>query len=163
VTLRRVNQREFRTAVKAQLEGLSIMAGKTPEPYQTHIPQKRGPRQPSAERRERNVNDEIREWQAKEPDITLWRNNRGEIQLDGGARLRYGIGPNGASDFIGYVSVTVTQAMVGKRVAIFCAVESKRPRGEPTDDQITFIDRIKAAGGRAGVARSAADAELIVA
>lgn len=162
MTLRRVNQREFRTAVKGQLDGLAVLAGKQPAEYQTRIPEKRAQRKPSSERGEADVNDEIRDWQFAQPNVTLWRNNRGVVELDNGGRIKYGVGPNGASDWIGFVSVTITPAMLGKVVAIFAAVEAKAPKKGPTDDQITFIDRVLAAGGRAGVARSADDAEDII-
>lgn len=162
MALRRVNQREFRTAVKAQLEGLSIMAGKTPLPYETRIPEQRGPRKPSGKPLERAVVDDIQRLSRESEDFTLWRNVSGQIALANGQRIRYGVGPPGASDFIGFVSVTVTPSMVGQRVAVFCAVEAKSESGMPTEDQMKFIFRIRKAGGRAGIARSATDAKEIV-
>lgn len=162
MALRRVNQRVFRTAVKAQLEGLSRMAGKQPEPYGAHIPVEREPRKPSKKRRERNVNDEIREWQDGQDFVTLYRNNRGAIQT-GKGWIRYGVGPNGASDWLGWVSLIITPEMVGMRVAIFTAVEAKKDGEDADENQDKFIKLVLAAGGRAGVARSAEDAEGIIA
>lgn len=163
MTLRlRPSRRDFRLAIKGQLDGLSIMAGKTPAVYTAHIPEQRGPRTPSGKRLERDVSHDIREWAQRVVDLTLWRNNRGSVELGDGKRLTYGVGPNGASDLIGFRTVVVTQAMIGKRIAQFVAVECKAAGGEPTDDQITFLDRITAAGGRAGIARSSDDAENII-
>lgn len=65
---------------------------------------------------------------------------------------------NGSSDLIGWQSVTVTPEMVGKKVAIFTAIEVKGADGRLTPDQRGFIDRIKADGGCAFMARSDQDA-----
>lgn len=163
MTLRsRPSRRDVLLANKAALDGLSRMAGREPEPFLTRIPEQRPPRKPSGRRLERDVSRDIREWVQHVADLTLWRNNRGSIELGDGKRLTYGVGPNGASDLIGYRSVTITQAMVGKRFAQFVAVECKAPGGEPSDDQNSFIGRIQAAGGIAGIARSREDAEEIV-
>lgn len=160
---KRPNRREHLEAVKSQLEGLAIMTGHAPHEYLTRIPEKRKPRVPTGNMLERDVNSDIREWARYQPDMMLWRNNRGQVELPSGARITYGVGPNGASDWIGYKSIIVTPDMVGQRIAVFLAVEAKAPRGEPTDDQITFIDRINAAGGRAGIAHNAKQAEEIIA
>lgn len=159
--LKRVSRRDHLLAVKAQLDGLAVMTGHAPHEYLTPIPAKRGPRQPTGNRLEKHVLDEIREWARYDEHVTLWRNTMGTVELPGGGMLRYGVGPNGAADFIGYRTMIVTQEMVGQRIAVFCAVEAKGPRGEPTDDQIKFIDKIRAAGGKAGIAHDAAEAKAI--
>jgi hypothetical protein len=83
----------------------------------------------------------------------LWRNNSGVAKF-GPRWVRYGVG-KGGSDHIGYLPVRVTEAMVGQIIAVFVAVESKRPKGaEYTQDQIDFIANVKAAGGIAGFAHS---------
>lgn len=48
------------------------------------------------------------------------------------APIQNGLGVHGIHDRIGVIPVTVTPAMVGKRVGLFVSVESKRPgrRGE---------------------------------
>ncbi len=158
----RLSIRDHRLAVKGQLEALGIMGGKPAAEYTTRIPEKRAPRQPSGNRLERDVVKEIASWQADEPDVTLWRNNRGDVMLASGERVRYGVGPNGACDFLGYRTIVITAAMVGAKIAQFIAVEAKSPVGQPTTDQAAFICRIIAAGGKAGVARSDADAESII-
>jgi hypothetical protein len=61
----------------------------------------------------------------------------------------------GSSDLIGWTPITVTQEMVGKKVALFTAIECKRSEGGRTSpEQQRFIDRVSAAGGIAGVANS---------
>ena len=163
MTLRsRPSRRDMVLAVRGQLQGLATLAGKAPEAFLTEVRPKRAAGKPSGKRLERDVSREIREWVQYVPDLTLWRNNRGSIELGDGKRLTYGVGPNGASDLIGFRTLVVTQQMVGKRIAQFVAVECKAPGSEPSNDQITFINRIQFAGGRAGIARSAQDAEEIV-
>jgi len=51
--------------------------------------------------------------------------------------------------------------MVGRRVAVFTAVEIKADTS-PTPEQINFIEAVQEAGGIAGVAHSADEAEGII-
>ena len=109
-----------------------------------------------------------------DPDTRLWRNNvgagwigkatvesPGRVVLHGPRRITFGLAP-GSSDLIGLRSVVVTPDMVGERVAIFCAVEVKTERGGATKEQAAFIDTVQSLGGRAGIARSVADAKIVV-
>ena len=64
----------------------------------------------------------------------------------------------GSSDLIGWTTVEITPEMVGKKVALFTAVEVKTQTGRISDDQANFIQRVREAGGIAGEARSEADA-----
>jgi hypothetical protein len=68
----------------------------------------------------------------------------------------------GSGDLIGYSSVTITPDMVGQQVAVFASVEVKAPRGRVSPEQAAFAEHIQRAGGRAGIARSVADAEAIL-
>ena len=52
--------------------------------------------------------------------------------------------------------------MVGKRAAVFTAIEVKSDTGKPSVDQLAFLDFVTAMGGIAGVARSADDALAII-
>lgn len=64
----------------------------------------------------------------------------------------------GSSDLIGWRSLDVTPEMIGRRLAVFLAIEVKAPRGRATDEQTNFLARVKNAGGLAGIARSVDDA-----
>lgn len=65
----------------------------------------------------------------------LLRNNSGALQNKLGAWVRYGLGniskklnkKQKSSDLIGWTTITITQAMVGKQIAVFTAIEVKPP------------------------------------
>jgi len=84
----------------------------------------------------------------------------GDFHVTGGRRVQFGLCP-GSSDLIGWRSIEITPDMVGKTLAIFCAVEVKTPTGRPTDDQKNFIQQVRAAGGLAGIARTVDEAVAI--
>jgi hypothetical protein len=67
----------------------------------------------------------------------------------------------GSSDLIGWTTVTVSPEMVGKRLALFTAIEVKSATGAPSPAQRNFIGAVRDAGGRAGVARDHMGAQLI--
>ena len=90
----------------------------------------------------------------------LWRNNTGCLKDQQGRPVRFGLCP-GSSDLIGYTTVEITPDMVGQRVAVFTAIEVKSATGRPTAQQLVFIEHVRQAGGRAGIARSIKDAERI--
>lgn len=93
----------------------------------------------------------------------LLRNNRGVfLTLDGERKVRAGLEAPGASDGIGWTEVEVTADMVGMKLAVFTAVETKTRTGSVDKDQRNFIQQVLAAGGLAGVARSPDDAVGIV-
>lgn len=85
---------------------------------------------------------------------SLWKNVRGVFRwLKSENKITVGIGPDGASDLIGFKSVIVTPDMVGKRVAIFTAIESKTDEGRLEKDQLDFLKAVEGYGGIAAVAR----------
>jgi hypothetical protein len=87
----------------------------------------------------------------------LFRNQVGLYKLDDGRRISSGLGP-GSSDLIGYTMVQVSPDMVGRRVAIFTAVEVKHGNGKLRPNQENFIQVINRAGGVAFVARTTEEA-----
>ena len=105
--------------------------------------------------REKAVVRKIKEWAHTRDDVRLWRNASGQIILDSGARITYGVGPNGASDFIGYCSVVITPEMVGTVIAQFVAVEAKAEDGVASDAQVAFIEKVRSEGAIALFATSA--------
>lgn len=95
-------------------------------------------------------------------DVRLWRNQCGALEDKTGRWVQFGVASPGGSDLIGYRSIVVTPDMVGQRVAIFAAIETKAPRGRVTAEQTQFIAAVTAAGGIAGVVRTVAEAEALV-
>jgi hypothetical protein len=65
---------------------------------------------------------------------------------------------DGSSDLIGWNSVLITEAMVGRTVAVFTALEIKTEKGRVSESQKNFISAVNSSGGIAGVARSESDA-----
>ena len=80
---------------------------------------------------------------------TVWRNNTGVLKDETGRPIRFGL-CNGSSDIIGMCSD-----------GVFLAVECKTAKGRASPDQERFMSRVRARGGRAGIARCAADALTI--
>ena len=91
-------------------------------------------------------------------DITRLKD--GSILIKNPRPLQAGL-CKGSSDLIGWRSVEVTPEMVGRRVALFLAVEVKGERGRATDEQRNFINRVRLDGGLAVVARTVEDAIAI--
>ena len=70
--------------------------------------------------------------------------------------------PPGFSDIVGLRSITVTQDMVGAKLAVFTVIESKTSKGKTASAQDSFLSMVKSLGGIAGVARSEDEAAQIV-
>lgn len=118
---------------------------------------------------------------ATELGARLWRNNVGQawvgkaeqfkraatVQVQpGDVLIRQGrpfkAGAVGMSDLIGFMPVTVTPEMVGQRLAVYAAVETKSERGRATSEQLAFITLVNRFGGRAGVCRTDLDLTTIL-
>lgn len=70
---------------------------------------------------------------------------------------------NGQSDLGGWTKVTITPEMVGKDIAVFTAIETKRTSGgKASGDQLNFVAQVKAQGGIAGIANSLEAARKII-
>ena len=91
----------------------------------------------------------------------LFRNNTGALRDQNGRLVQFGL-CKGSSDLIGWQTVVITPDMVGKKVACFVAIEIK-DKGRATKEQNAFIQRVREAGGLAGVARSIDQAAAILA
>jgi hypothetical protein len=83
------------------------------------------------------------------------------VMIANAQRCTFGLAP-GSSDLIGWRSIEITPDMVGKRVAVFVAIETKSPRGRVTPEQHAFLDTATRMGALAGVARSVDDATKIL-
>jgi hypothetical protein len=99
---------------------------------------------------------------ASRAGATIWRNNAGVARYPDGSVVRYGVANPGGSDLIGLRTIEVTPDMVGRKVAVFIAIEVKTPSGRLTDDQRRFLDFVRAAGGIGIVARSEDDLAPVV-
>ena len=101
---------------------------------------------------------------ASQIGLTLFCNNVGMYTDKRGNVIRYGL-CNGSSDLISWTPVTVTPDMVGKKIAVFTAIEvklNKNGKYKATDLQKAFISAVKSAGGFAGVADCNKDLEDII-
>ena len=105
---------------------------------------------------ESTVVREILEWARLEPGLTLHRN----IVSSRAAHLGCATGlGKGSPDLIGWLSVPVKSG----KISVFVGIEVKRETGGVvTDEQNSWIKRIRIAGGIAGVARSVDDARDII-
>ncbi len=68
----------------------------------------------------------------------------------------------GSSDLIGWKSITVSPDMVGRRLAIFAAIETKDGDEKATPEQTTFLLAVLKAGGISILSRpSSTDQDLL--
>lgn len=69
----------------------------------------------------------------------------------------------GVSDLIGWTNYHYLDTnQVRFPVAVFTAIEVKSHTGRATSEQLAFIDLVRRAGGRAGIARSVEEARRII-
>ncbi len=94
----------------------------------------------------------------------------GSVKLPGGRPIALGFSlPNGdpvvgAGDLIGRTSIVITQAMVGKTVAVFTSLEAKNSKGgRHGPEQKNWDEQTRAAGGISGFFSSPEEAADIVA
>jgi hypothetical protein len=111
--------------------------------------------------REQQLQNEIRLALGSLPGVRLFRNNVGALKDPRGQLVTYGL-CTGSSDLIGLRRVTVTPDMVGQQVAVFTALEVKRPGQTPTEAQGKFLGMVDGMGGLSGVVTSIADARGIL-
>jgi hypothetical protein len=109
---------------------------------------------------EQQIQNDIRR-ECNTGDARLWRNNIGTSITKRGV-IHYGIPGKGGSDLIGFKTVTITPEHIGKKVAIFLAIECKSATGKPSTEQTNFIEYVRKCGGLAGIARSADEANQIL-
>ena len=88
----------------------------------------------------------------------LFRNNVG---FDATNKVKYGLAP-GSSDLIGWTQRAITTDDVGTTVAVFTAIEVKKPGGRVSDKQKTFINAVNTSGGIADVCYSLHDAVTLL-
>lgn len=96
---------------------------------------------------------------SKPTHVTL---SPGDVVLRGPVHPLHAGLVKGGADVIGWTAVEITPDMVGKKVAIFTAVECKTEIGRVSQEQKNFIKNVQESGGLAGVARSVDDAIKII-
>lgn len=90
-------------------------------------------------------------WQGK----PIWKGK--ELTLQNARPLNAGL-CIGSSDLIGWKTVVVTPEMVGKKVAIFTALEGKTGKTSTSKEQSLFLKAVQKAGGIAAIIRTEQDA-----
>jgi hypothetical protein len=111
---------------------------------------------------ETTLQQQIRLALGTNPDVRAFRNQCGALPDPRTGRLvTFGLA-RGSADLIGWRTITVTPAMVGQRIAVFCSIEVKTPTGRVRPEQQAWLEVVQHAGGIAGVARSVPDALRIV-
>lgn len=85
---------------------------------------------------------------------------RGDVLLRNARPFDTGL-PAGFADLFGITSLVVTEAMVGKRIGVFFAMEVK-DKAKATSKQANFLQAVKDNGAISGIARSVEDARRIV-
>lgn len=78
----------------------------------------------------------------------------GLYRTDKGHWVKYGL-CNGSSDLIGWTEYVVRPEDVGRKMAVFTAIETKASKGgRKREEQLNFISAVQRAGGIAGFATS---------
>lgn len=85
----------------------------------------------------------------------------GDVVIQNGRPLHAGL-CEGSSDLIGWTEKIITPEMVGKKVAVFTAIEVKTDSGRASAAQLNFVSRVRQAGGIAGIARSPEEARNLI-
>ena len=89
----------------------------------------------------------------------VFRNNTGAWKHPSGRWISYGL-CEGSSDVIAFKKVKIKPSMIGKDIAIFCAIETKSPtKSKTTEKQKNFITVVRESGGFACIVRSENDLE----
>lgn len=93
---------------------------------------------------------------------TVVRRTQKEVVLSHPRAVPFGILAPGSSDLIGAVQVVITPDMVGQTIAVFTALEVKRPGVSVPVEQQGFVTFVRDFGGRADIVRSVDDAVRVV-
>lgn len=93
-------------------------------------------------------------------DVRVFRNNVGFTYTQDGRPLHFGL-LVGSGDLIGWKRHRVTQADVGRDLAVFLSVEVKTERGRVSDAQENWKNQVMKNGGIAVIARSVEEANRV--
>ena len=118
--------------------------------------------EPDVANPETDLQQRIRLALGTHPDARLFRNQVGSLPDPRTGRLvTFGLA-RGSADLIGWRTLVVTPEMVGQRIAVFTSLEIKTATGRLSPAQTHWLHAVRTAGGIAGVARTVADAVVIV-
>lgn len=91
----------------------------------------------------------IKEWEGVDENGRMMK----FVTLKAASRVQVGF--KGISDHTGWKKMIITPDMVGKPVAVFCAVEAKKDdNAKVTEEQAQFLHNVRKDGGIAFVVRS---------
>lgn len=107
------------------------------------------------------------------PNVRVFRNNTGtgwvgEMTMHGQMCMIKNPRPlsaglvKGSSDLIGWTTLEITPDMVGRKVAVFTAIECKTKQGKADVDQLKFLENVQKAGGISVLARDPETAVTII-
>lgn len=85
----------------------------------------------------------------------------GDVVIRQARRLHSGLGV-GSCDLIGWTPVKVTEAMLGRELAVFTGIEGKTGKQIATDQQHAFINTVNNMGGIARILRDADNLEAVI-
>lgn len=91
-------------------------------------------------------------------NVRLFRNNVGVCKTEN-STIVYGL-CTGSSDLIGWTSIEITEEMIGKKLAIFTALEIKTETGKVSPEQKVFLENVKNSGGIAKICRKLEDLDF---
>lgn len=95
----------------------------------------------------------------------LFRNQRYKGQIVANGRITNAWADcglhDGAGDLIGYRIITITEDMVGKKIAQYCNIEVKTDTGTVRPDQKNMINQVNKDGGLAGIIRPKTGIKII--
>lgn len=99
---------------------------------------------------------------APRQNCRLFRNNVGLFKTADGRVVKTGL-HNGSSDLIGWTEIVIKPEMVGKKIAVFTAIECKRnDKAAKSEEQKNFVEQVKKSGGYAGFAACEEDFKNII-
>ena len=115
---------------------------------------------------ERSIKDTIRLFVGALPTVRLFTNpcgvayvgapqwTSGRVMLTKPRMIHFGL-QDGSADLIGWRSVVITPEMVGKTVAQFVSIETKKSKGgKATNEQMQWRNVVHAHGGLAVIVNS---------
>ena len=126
----------------------------------------------TSKEKESDIENEIR--LAMPENVRIFRNNTGmgwcgeshrtktgDMLIKNPRPLHAGL-CKGSSDEIGWTTIEITADMVGKKIAVFTALEVKKKTGTARKEQLNFLNAVIKSGGIAGLVRSAEEAVKLI-